>query len=149
MYRDEGFREIRVLLVEDNPADVRLIQEGFSTTRARYRLQVVDDGEKAVEFMQRRGVFMDAQLPDLVLLDLNLPKKSGVEVLGEIKSDPRLRRIPIIVLTSSRFEKDVNTAYDRGANAYMRKPSNLEQIYALAKVIEECWLNMTVLPSLS
>jgi two-component system response regulator len=118
---------MQILLVEDNPADVRLIREALRHTEASYSLSVVDDGEKAIDFLRDRA---PGSFPDLVLLDLNLPRKSGAEVLVEIKGDRRLKRIPVVILTSSRSERDVNTAYDSGANSYLRKPADLDHLYS-------------------
>jgi len=135
---------MQILLVEDNPADVRLICEALQHAEAIYSLSVVDDGEQAVEFLRNRA---SVSLPDLVLLDLNLPRKSGAEVLLEIKGDRRLRRIPVIILTSSRSESDVNTAYDCGASSYLRKPGDLDNLYSLTDVFTQYWLNWVVLPT--
>jgi CheY-like chemotaxis protein len=132
-----------ILLVEDNPADVRLIREALSHAEASYSLSVADDGEKAMEFLRNRA---PESLPDLVLLDLNLPRKSGAEVLIEIKGDRKLRKIPVVILTSSRSENDVNTAYDCGANSYLRKPTDLDHLYSLTSILAQYWLNWVVLP---
>jgi CheY-like chemotaxis protein len=135
---------MQILLVEDNPADVRLIREALRHTEASYSLSVVDDGEKAIDFLRDRA---PGSFPDLVLLDLNLPRKSGAEVLVEIKGDRRLKRIPVVILTSSRSERDVNTAYDSGANSYLRKPADLDHLYSLANVFAQYWLNWVILPT--
>ena len=144
MNSDPDLRSMQILLVEDNPADVRLIREALTHAEARYSLSVVDDGEKAIEFLRNR---VPGSFPDLVLLDLNLPRKSGAEVLLEIKGDLALRRIPVIILTSSRSETDVNSAYDCGANSYLRKPTDLDNLYSLAGVFAQYWLNWAVLPT--
>lgn len=147
MQQPNHSRQVEILLVEDNRADVRLLMEGLAAARSRHRLSVVEDGEEALEFLYRRGVHAAAPRPDLVLLDLNLPRKDGNEVLRQIKSDPGLRRIPVVVLTSSRSERDVNTAYEYGANSYLRKPTDLKDIYDLTRTIEHYWLNLCVLPT--
>src|SRR3977135_1830695 len=112
---------IEVLLVEDNAADVRLIKEGMTAVKSKCRLSVVSDGEEALEFLRRKGRHADAPRPTLMLLDLNLPRKDGLEVLQEMKTDPLLKRIPVMVLTSSSSVRDVNSAYDLGANSYLKK----------------------------
>lgn len=122
----ENGRILEILLVEDNPADVTLIQEGLRDAKASHRLSVAVDGEEALQFFRREGKFAQAPRPDLVLLDLNLPKKLGTEVLCAIKADPALKRIPVLIYTSSLSERDVNTAYECGANSYLRKPKELE-----------------------
>ncbi len=139
-------REIDILLVEDNPADVRLLQEALAETRARYRLHVVTNGEEAVDFVFRRGSFRFVPRPDLILLDFNLPCKTGTEVLEELKREPLYKTIPVVVITSSRSEKDVNAAYERGANCYLRKPNTLDQIYDLANTLSHHWLELAMLP---
>lgn len=144
MNSDPDGRSMQILLVEDNPADVRLIREALRHAEASYSLSVVDDGEKAIDFLRDRA---PGSFPDLVLLDLNLPRKSGAEVLVEIKGDRRLKRIPVVILTSSRSESDVNTAYDSGANSYLRKPADLDHLYSLANVFAQYWLNWVILPT--
>jgi CheY-like chemotaxis protein len=138
---------VEVLLVEDNAADVRLLKEGLSECAGRFNLHVVTNGEQAVDYVFRRGEFKFAVRPDLILLDFNLPCKNGAEVLDEIKSDPDLKRIPVVVLTSSRSEQDVFAAYERGANCFLRKPTTLDQIYDLSRTIAHHWLELAVLPS--
>lgn len=140
-------RELEILVVEDNEADVRLIKEGLAEVNVRFRLNVVEDGEEAGDFLFQRGKYASAPRPDLVLLDLNLPRRSGTEVLESIKTDANLKRIPVVVLTSSKSARDVNTCYDRGANTYFRKPSDLDQIYDLFRTLEHYWLTLAVLPA--
>lgn len=140
-------RDLEILVVEDNEADVRLIREGLAEINLRCRLNVVEDGEEAGDYLYRRGRFRSAPRPDLIILDLNLPRRSGVEVLETIKTDLNLKRIPVVVLTSSESVRDVNSAYDRGANTYFRKPSDLDQIYDLMKTLNHYWLNLAVLPT--
>ena len=140
-------REVHLLLVEDNAADVRLLQEGLAESGYKYRLSIATNGEEALDFLFRRSRFKAAERPDLILLDLNLPRKNGAEVLEELKQDRELKRIPVVVLTSSRSESDVNIAYELGANCYLRKPGTLEQIYDLARTIGHHWFDLAVLPS--
>jgi two-component system, chemotaxis family, response regulator Rcp1 len=139
-------REIDILLVEDNPADVRLLQEALAETKARYRLHVVTNGEEAIDFVFQRGGFQSAPRPHLILLDFNLPRKNGADVLEELKREPRYKKIPVVVITSSRSDCDVNAAYERGANCYLRKPNTLEQIYDLANTLSHHWLELALLP---
>ena len=143
---DEKSRLIEILLVEDNPGDARLTQEAMREAKMTNVLHVVEDGEQAMDFLQRRGHFKDAPRPDLILLDLNLPKKDGRAVLAEVKSDPDLRRIPVVVLTTSRSEEDVLRAYDMHANAYVTKPVDLEQFMRIVALIDEFWLQVVTLP---
>lgn len=148
MYRAENKQEAQILLIEDNPADVRLIELGLAEANHHgYHLSVVEDGEQAMDFLHRRGRFKSAPHPDLILLDLNLPRKGGMEVLAEAKADPNLRRVPVIVLTSSRANTDVNQAYQYGANSYIRKPADLNGTYDLIRSIEHYWLDLAVLPN--
>jgi CheY-like chemotaxis protein len=135
-----------ILMVEDNPADVRLAQEAFRECAAHNSLSVARDGVEATDFLHRRGMFSNARRPDLILLDLNLPRKDGREVLGEIKADPELMRIPVIVLTTSRAEKDVQTTYDLHANCYVVKPVDLEEFLGVVRSIEHFWLKAATLP---
>jgi CheY-like chemotaxis protein len=137
---------IEILLVEDNPGDVRLTQEALRDGKLHTRLNIVRDGEEAIAFLHRQGAHANAPRPDLILLDLNLPRKSGQEVLGEIKNDEHLRRIPVVVLTSSRAEQDVLTSYDLNANCYITKPVDLEQFIRVVRSIEDFWLTVVKLP---
>jgi len=139
-------RPIRVLLVEDNPADVRLTEEAFKEGRVMNDLSVVSDGMEAMEFLRREGKYAHAPRPDLVLLDLNLPRKNGREVLEEIKSDPELRRIPVMVLTTSKAEQDLHNAYNLHANCYVTKPVDLDQFLNVVRSIEHFWFNIVTLP---
>lgn len=136
-----------ILLVEDNPADRKLISHLFKSCTVSCLLHMVKDGEEAIEFVFRRGKFIDSPQPDLVLLDLNMPNKDGRDVLKEIKTDPLLRRIPVIVLTTSSSDLDVCTAYDYQANSYIQKPGDLGEFQSIIKVIEQYWLNIVELPS--
>ncbi len=119
-------KPIEILLVEDNPGDVRLTQEALTDGKVRNNMQVVEDGVEAVAFLRREGKYANASRPDLILLDLNLPKKDGREVLAEIKADEDLRRIPVVVLTTSKAEEDIFKAYDQHANCYITKPVDLD-----------------------
>ena len=143
---DKESRQIEILLVEDNAGDARLTQEAMRAAKMTNILHVVEDGEQAMEFLRRRSRFKDAPRPDLILLDLNLPKKDGRSVLAEVKTDPDLRRIPVVVLTTSRSEEDVVQAYDMHANAYVTKPVNLEQFMRIVGLIDEFWLKVVTLP---
>lgn len=139
-------RPVEILLVEDNPGDVELTREAFRDARIVNRIHEARDGDEAMEFLRHRGPHADAPRPDLVLLDLNLPRKDGREVLEEIKGDAELRRIPVVILTSSRAEADVRQSYDRYANCYITKPVDLEQFLQVVREIEEFWLAVVKLP---
>lgn len=142
----DSARLIEVLLVEDNPGDVRLTREALKDGRLLNNLSVVGDGVEALSFLRRQGKFVEAALPDLILLDLNLPKKDGREVLAEIKADPALRRIPVVVLTTSSAEEDILKTYDLHANCYITKPVDLEQFMRVIKSIEDFWVSVVKLP---
>jgi CheY-like chemotaxis protein len=135
-----------ILLVEDNPGDVLLTQEAFREGRLAHRLSVVEDGEEAIQFLRREGAYEFAPKPDLILLDLNLPKKDGRELLAEIKEDPALRYIPIIVLTTSDAEQDVWKAYKLHANCYLTKPVDLDDFIRKIRSFEDFWLTVVRLP---
>lgn len=139
-------RPIEILLVEDNPADVRLTQEVFKEGRVQNLLHVAWNGEEALEFLHRRGRFRDAPRPDLILLDLNLPRKGGREVLAEIKREPRLQCIPVIILTTSDADQDIVESYRQHANCYIVKPVNLDQFIAVVRSVEGFWLQIVKLP---
>jgi CheY-like chemotaxis protein len=140
-------RTVEVLLVEDNPGDVRLMTEALKDGKLPTNVSVVKDGEEAVGFLRRHGGYSDAVRPDLILLDLNLPKKDGREVLAEIKGDPDLRRIPVVVLTTSEAEQDIFKTYDLHANCYINKPVDLERFMDVVRLIEEFWFTVVKLPS--
>jgi chemotaxis family two-component system response regulator Rcp1 len=129
-----------ILLVEDNPADVRLTRDAFKTSQAHSTLSVVKDGVDAMEFLHRKGNFADAVRPDLIFLDLNLPRKDGREVLAEIKADEDLKRIPVVILTTSRAEKDIMASYDLNANCYIVKPADVDQFFEAIRNTEHFWL---------
>ncbi|PTL35311.1 response regulator [Candidatus Methylomirabilis limnetica] len=139
-------RSIEILLVEDNPGDARLTIEAMREAKMSNRIHVVEDGVEAMQFLRREGRFGDAPRPDLILLDLNLPKKDGRAVLAEVKADPALKRIPVVVLTTSRAEEDVLRAYDLHANCYVTKPVDLAQFMKIVAQIEEFWIKVVVLP---
>jgi two-component system, chemotaxis family, response regulator Rcp1 len=138
---------VEILLVEDNPGDVRLTQEALRESRILNRMSVAEDGVEALAFLRQEGRFAQAPRPDLILLDLNLPKKDGREVLAILKSDPHLRRIPIVILTTSQAELDILKAYDLHANCYINKPVDLDQFLVVVKSIEDFWLTIVRLPS--
>ena len=129
-------RPIEILLVEDNPGDVRLTQEALGEAKVRNNLAVARDGVEALSYLRREPPFQDATRPDLILLDLNLPRKDGREVLSEIKADPTLRRLPVVVLTTSSAEKDVLESYNLYANCYITKPVDLDQFVGIVSSIE-------------
>lgn len=137
---------IEILLVEDNPGDVRLTLEAFKEGKMVNNLSVVGDGVEAMAFLRREGKYAGVPKPDLILLDLNMPKKDGREVLAEIKEDPNLRHIPVIVLTTSKAEQDILKSYDLHANCYITKPVNLDQFYAVVKSVKDFWLSIVKLP---
>ena len=140
-------RPIEILLVEDNPGDVRLTQEVLKDGKIINHLSVVEDGESALKYLRRQGEYKGSVRPDLVLLDLNLPGKDGREVLAEIKTDPILRRIPVVVLTTSNAEADVLESYDLYANCYIVKPVDFEQFVKVVRRIEDFWFSVVRLPS--
>lgn len=139
-------RPVEVLLVEDNPGDVRLTQEAFKEGRVLVNLTVAADGVEALDVLNRRGRFTNAQRPDLILLDLNLPRKSGREVLQEVKASDDLRRIPVIVMTTSKAEADIHRAYNLNANCYVTKPVELDEFLEVVRSIEDFWLTIVTLP---
>ena len=139
-------RPIEVLLVEDNPGDVRLTREALKEGKVRNNLHVASDGVEALAFLRKEGPYAAAVRPDLILLDLNLPRKDGREVLEEIKADPHLRYIPVVILTSSAAEQDILRAYDLHANCYVSKPVDLDQFITVVKSIEDFWFTIVKLP---
>jgi CheY-like chemotaxis protein len=140
-------RPIEILLVEDNPGDVRLTREIFKAARIRNIIHTVEDGVEAMEYLRNQGKYADEARPDLILLDLNLPRKDGREVLAEIKSDDELKRIPIVVLTISKAEEDILKTYSLHANCYITKPVDLDQFIKVVASIEDFWLSVVKLPS--
>lgn len=139
-------RMIDILMVEDSSSDVRLTKEAFKDAKVLNKMSVVMDGEEALRFLRREGGYADSPRPDLILLDLNLPKKDGREVLKELKADPDLKRIPVVVLTTSDDEKDILRAYDMHVNAYVTKPVNLDQFIRIIEAIDDFWLSVVKLP---
>ncbi len=137
---------VEILMAEDNPGDVRLMLEALRQYKVRNQLHVVEDGEAALAFLRREAPYAQAPRPDLVLLDLNMPRKGGLEVLASIKADPSLRRIPVVILTSSGAERDVVSSYDQHANCYIIKPLDLEQFIQVVERIEGFWLEIVKLP---
>jgi CheY-like chemotaxis protein len=139
-------RPVEVLLVEDDPGDVDLIQDALSTGMLRFCLHVVDDGVKALEYVRQQSPYEQTSRPDLILLDLNLPRKDGREVLRELKEDPQYRSIPIVVLTTSESETDIANAYRLSANCYITKPVGITEFTRVAKGIEDFWCGIVKLP---
>ena len=137
---------VRILLVEDNPGEVRLTQEAMKDCRINNKISVARDGEEALAFLHREGPYAGEERPDLILLDLNLPKKDGRQVLAEIKADPNLKRIPVVVLTTSKAEQDILKAYNLHANCYITKPVDMDQFMEVVKLIEGFWLTIVKLP---
>jgi len=146
MSSSEYVKPVDILLVEDNPGDVQLAREALETGKVRVALHVVVDGVEAMDFLRRRGACAAAVRPDLILLDLNLPRKDGREVLGEIKADADLRRIPVVILTTSKAEEDVLKTYDLHANCYITKPIDFDQFIRVVRSIEDFWLTVVRLP---
>ena len=139
-------RPVEILLVEDNPGDVDLTRETLQDCKLLNHMNVVGNGVEAMAYLRRQGKYAEATRPDLILLDLNLPKKDGREVLAEVKADDRLRRIPVVVLTTSSAEQDILQTYDLHANCYITKPVNLDQFSAVVQAIEEFWFTIVKLP---
>lgn len=142
----KAIRIIDILLVEDNPGDIRLTKEVLKEGKIKNMLSVVNDGEEAINFLKKNGKYKDAISPDLILLDLNLPKKNGREVLIQIKSDPELSSIPVIILTTSDAENDIISTYASHANCYITKPVDFNQFINVIRVIEDFWLTIVKLP---
>ena len=137
---------VEILLVEDNPGDVRLTREAWKEGKLRNNLHVAEDGVEALAFLRQQGRHGGAVRPDLILLDLNLPRKDGREVLAEIKQDPNLKHIPVVILTTSKAEQDILKTYDLHANCYITKPLDMDQFIRVVKSIEEFWLETVTLP---
>ena len=147
MSSDKSVRPIEVLLVEDNPGDIDLAREGLKRSKVKNNIHAVEDGELALAFLRRQPPFEQAPRPDLILLDLNLPKRDGREVLADIKADQDLKRIPVVVLTTSRAEEDVLRTYNLHANCFITKPIDLNQFMRVVQSIEDFWLTIVVLPN--
>ena len=139
-------KDVEILLVEDNPGDVRLTMEALKDCKMRNTLYVVEDGEEALSFLSKEGKYSSAPHPDLILLDLNLPKKNGKEVLFEIKKNPKLKRIPVVILTTSKAEEDIVKTYDLHANCYITKPVDFDQFISVVRKIEDFWFTIVKLP---
>jgi chemotaxis family two-component system response regulator Rcp1 len=142
---DKNSRQI--LLVEDNRGDAKLALEALKVGRLRYEVQVVENGEQAISFLRREGEYVNAARPDLILLDLNLPKMNGRQVLADIKTDEDLKRIPVVVFTVSIAEEDILRAYDLHANCFITKPFDIEQLFKTVRSIEDFWFTIVKLPS--
>ena len=147
MTTSQMVKPIEVLLVEDNPGDVRLTREALKEGKLLINLSVASDGLEAMAFLRREGAFAQAPNPDLILLDLNLPKKDGRELLQEIKVDPELKRIPVVILTTSEADADILETYGNHANCYLTKPVDMGQFLEIVKILEEFWLTIVKLPS--
>ena len=139
-------RPVEILVIEDNEGDILLTQEAFKAEKIRNNIHVALDGEKAIEFLRKDSEFSDAITPDIILLDLNLPKKDGRQVLKEIKEDNNLKRIPVVIMTSSKSDQDIDKAYKLHANSYMIKPVSLEKFSEVVSAIENFWFTIVVLP---
>ncbi len=147
MVNQATVKQIEILLVEDNEGDIGLVEEVFQEAKIRNNLYVAEDGEEAMLFLHKEGKFSGVPRPDIILLDLNLPKKDGREVLKEIKEDNALKRIPVVVLTTSKAEEDILKSYDLHANSYITKPVDFDQFIKVIKSIEDFWLDVVKLPS--
>jgi chemotaxis family two-component system response regulator Rcp1 len=146
MTNERSGRPVEILLVEDNPGDVRLTKEALKDAKVLNKLYVAKDGVEAMAFLRRQGKYRDAIRPGLILLDLNLPKKDGREVLKEIKDDPDLKRIPVVILTVSKAEEDIIKTYSLHANCYIAKPVDLHSFIEVVKAIEDFWFTVVELP---
>jgi CheY-like chemotaxis protein len=146
MNKTRGGKPVEILLIEDSGADVRLTKEALKEGKVLNNLNVVANGVEAMDFLRRKGKYADSPHPDLILLDLNLPKKNGCEVLGEIKQDPDLKRIPVVVLTISKSEEDIMKSYNLHANCYISKPVGLDKFIEVVKSVEDFWLTIVKLP---
>jgi len=146
MHKQTELRPIDILMVEDNPADVRLTMEALKEGKVQNELYVVQNGVEAMAFLHKKGEYADSPRPDLILLDLNLPKKNGHEVLAEIKADTDLRRIPVVILTISKDEEDIIKSYNLHANCYITKPVDLGQLIEVVNQIESFWFTVVKLP---
>ena len=138
---------INILLVEDNVGDIRLTQEVFKQGKIKNTLHVVMDGEEAIHYLKKTGKYKKVETPDIILLDLNLPKKDGKEVLAEIKADKELKRIPVIILTTSAAQQDIMNTYSNHANCYIMKPVDFNQFISIVRTIEDFWLSIVKLPN--
>lgn len=139
-------RDARILLVEDNPGDIRLVKEALNEAGFSNSLSVIDDGTSVIPFLHRKSQYSGALRPDIIILDLNIPKRSGLELLAEIKSDENLKRIPVIVITTSNAEHDILNSYNLHANCYIRKPLDFERFVEIVKAIGDFWFRIVILP---
>jgi chemotaxis family two-component system response regulator Rcp1 len=144
---DKGISPVDLLLVEDNPGDVRLTKVALKDAKLKINMHVVGDGMEAMAFLHRQGKYASSPRPDLIMLDLNLPKKDGRQVLAEIKEDPDLKRIPVVIVTTSKAEEDILKTYNLHANCYVTKPLDLDQFIAVVQSIEQFWLTIVKLPN--
>lgn len=135
-----------VLLVDDNPADIDLMSEALAKSKRRFHINVVNDGAEAISFLRRLGKYAEAPATDLVVLDLNLPRKDGREVLSDVKADPSLAKIPVVIFTTSQANSDITRTYELGANCYLRKPGNLSDFVAVVQSMADFWLGFASLP---
>lgn len=135
-----------ILMVDDNPADIDLTSEVLAQSKGHFHVNAVNDGVEAISYLRRQGKYADAPVPDLVVLDLNLPRKDGCEVLSNIKSDPALAKIPVVIFTTSQASSDITRSYKLGANCYLRKPGNLPEFVAVVRSMAEFWLGFATLP---
>lgn len=142
----ENIRPIEILLVDDNPGDIRLTQEALKESKVFNNLHIVEDGMEALEFLRKKGRFKNEITPDIILLDLNLPKRNGREVLTEIKNDDLLKKIPVVILTISRAEEDILKSYELHANCYITKPVDMNQFIKIVRSIENFWFSIVKLP---
>lgn len=146
MQTDTETKPIEILLVEDNPGDVRLTIDAFKEGKVSNNFSVVEDGIEAMAYLRKEGKYTNAKRPDIILLDLNLPRKDGREVLVEVKNDEKLKRIPIVVLTTSKADEDIIKSYNYHANCYISKPVDLNEFLRVVKIIEDFWLSVVKLP---
>lgn len=146
MTNTRGVKPVEILLVDDSPSDVRLTKEAIKDSKMFNNITVVRDGVEAMAYLHKEGAYADAIRPDLILLDLNMPRKDGRETLAEIKADPELKRIPVVVLTVSKAEEDVLKAYNLYANCYVTKPMDIEQFSKIVKTIDDFWFSIVTLP---
>ena len=149
MNNNNSDKAIHILMVEDNPGDVRLALEAFKESKIRNTMNVLEDGAEVMPYLRQEGKYANAIRPDIILLDLNLPKKDGREVLSEIKNDPDVKAIPVVILTTSQAQKDIMNAYNLHVNCYITKPVDLDQFLNVVKAIDNFWLTIVKLPSQS
>jgi chemotaxis family two-component system response regulator Rcp1 len=142
-----SYRPINILLVEDNPGDVELTEDALRRSKVATKVSVVTDGEDAMDYLRQQSAYQEETMPDLVLLDLNLPRKDGMEVLREMKDDPNLRHIPVVVLTTSEAERDILASYELGANCFISKPVDLTEFRKVVESIDDFWFTIVKLPS--